>query len=255
MHLPDGFLNNGTAGSLLGAAAAAVVFAASKVRSTFLEKVPVLRAKLATFPDFGSSSAFSIRRQFSERGREKMWRMASIGALIFSAQMVNFPIGGGTSGHVIGGVIAALVAGPLEGLLVLTVVLIVQAMVFGDGGILALGANIFNMGIVGGLGGYAFFRFLSQGKDVKRQFLRNAFVAAWMSVIAAAVAVSLEIAISGTGPLSVVLPAMTLAHIVIGFAEGVITVFILAFLLNRGFSLSALERPASDEMDDYVAKE
>lgn len=255
MHLPDGFLNNGTAGSLLGMVAAAVVFAASKVRSTFLEKVPVLRAKLATFPDFGGSSTFSIRRQLSERGREKIWRMASVGALVFSAQMVNFPIGGGTSGHVIGGVVATLVAGPFEGFLAITAVLTVQAVVFGDGGVLALGANIFNMGIVGALGGYAFFRFLSYGKDVKRQFLRNAFVAAWVSVIAAAVMASLEIALSGTKPLSIVLPAMALTHIVIGCAEGMITALILSLLLNHGFSLAALEKPVAAEIDDYAAKE
>ncbi|MFZ1736187.1 MAG: energy-coupling factor ABC transporter permease, partial [Candidatus Moraniibacteriota bacterium] len=120
MHIPDGFLNNGAAGSLMGAAVAAVAFATRKVRSTFLEKVPVLRTQLATFPGFGRESTLGFRRQLSEGGREKMWRMASLGALVFSTQMINFPIGGGTSGHVLGGVLVALVAGPFEALLVMT---------------------------------------------------------------------------------------------------------------------------------------
>ncbi|QQR77779.1 MAG: energy-coupling factor ABC transporter permease [Candidatus Moraniibacteriota bacterium] len=256
MHIPDGFLNNGAAGSLMGAAVAAVAFAVRKVRSAFLEKVPVLRARLATFPDFGGESALGFRRQLSEGGQEKMWRMASLGALVFSAQMINFPIGDGTSGHMLGGVLVALVAGPFEALLVMTAVLSIQAFVFGDGGVLALGANIFNMGIIGALGGHAFFRFLAKGRNLKLYFLRNVFVAAWVSVIVASIAASIEIAISGTKPLNAVLPAMTLVHTAIGFMEGIVTVGILSVLLRRGFALDVLmEDVSSQEYENENSKE
>ena len=104
--------------------------------------------------------------------------------------MINFPIGGGTSGHLLGGVLAALILGPFEALLVMSAVLIVQAFMFGDGGVLALGVNIFNMGIIGALGGYGIFRIF------RKWFLTSAFVAAWLSVILAATAASLETGIS-----------------------------------------------------------
>lgn len=242
MHIPDGFINNGAAAGLAGATVTAIAFAIRKIRKSFLEKVPVLRARLATFPDFGGGSDVSFQNRLSRLGREKMWRMASVGALIFSLQMVNFPIGGGTSGHLLGGVLAALILGPFEALLVMTILLSTQALLFGDGGVLALGANIFNMGIVSALGGYAFFRFLMNGRMEKDRFLRSAFVAAWVSVIAAAIATSFEIAFSGTKDLSVVLPAMTLTHIVIGFMEGIITILVVSFLAKRGYTLAIFEK-------------
>lgn len=242
MHIPDGFLNNGVAGSLMGAAIGAVAFSLRKVRKSFLEKVPVLKQKLATFPSFDGSSDMSFQSRLSKIGQEKMWRIAATGALIFSAQMVNFPISGGTSGHLLGGVLAALILGPFEALLVMTIILSTQALMFGDGGVFALGANIFNMGIIGALGGYAFFRFLMKGKVERRGFLRSAFAAAWISVIAASVTASFEIALSGTKALSTVLPAMTLTHIVIGCMEGVITASVLFLLMKRGYRLAIFEK-------------
>lgn len=242
MHIPDGFINNGSAASLAGVIAVAVSVAIRKVRKGFLEKVPVLKAKLATFPDFGGGSEVSFQSRLSNMGREKMLRMAAIGSLIFSAQMVNFPINGGTSGHLLGGVLAALILGPFEALLVMMVILSTQVFMFGDGGVLALGANIFNMGIVGALGGYAFFRFLMKGGTNKKAFLKSAFVAAWVSVIVAAIAASFEIAISGTKALSVVLPAMTLTHVAIGFMEGAITVVALSLLTKKGYKLAIFEK-------------
>ena len=220
MHLPDEFINSGAAAGLAGAAAAMVGFAVHKVRQAFMEKLPVLKMRLATFPDFGGESGMSLESRLSKYGREQVWRMAVAGSLIFAAQMVNFPVAAGTSGHLLGGVLAALIVGPFAALIVMAIILSVQALVFGDGGIVALGANIFNMGVVSVLGGYAFFRFLMRGaKDAKKMFLRSAFVAAWVSVIAAAVAASLEMAVSGTESLGSVLPAMTLTHILIGAAD------------------------------------
>lgn len=242
MHIPDGFLNNGTAGSLMATAVAAIGFAFNKVRSGFLEKIPVLKMKLATFPDMGGGSETSLQSKLTKYGKEKIWRMATIGSLIFSSQMVNFPVSGGTSGHLLGGVLAALILGPFEALLVMTAVLSTQAFLFGDGGVLALGANIFNMGIVGVLGGYYYFKFLTKGaKDFKKIFLKSAFVAAWFSVVFAAVTASIEIAFSGTKPLSIVLPAMTLTHIAIGFMEGIITVGVLSILVKNNYKLEILD--------------
>jgi len=238
MHIPDGFLNNGTAGSLMAAAVAAVGFAFNKVRSAFMEKVPVLKLKLATFPDMSGGSETSLQSRLTKYGKEKIWRMATVGSLIFSSQMVNFPVNGGTSGHLLGGVLAALILGPFEALLVMTAVLSTQSFAFGDGGVLALGANIFNMGIVAALGGYYYFKFLTKGaKDLKKVFLKSAFVAAWLSVVFAAISASFEIAFSGTKSLSNVLPAMTLTHVAIGFMEGIITVAILSILIKKNYKL------------------
>ena len=249
MHIPDGFLNNGTAGSLMGAAVVAVGFAIKKVRSAFLEKVPVLKARLATFPDFGGGgSEMSFQNKLTKYGKEKMWKMATIGSLIFSAQMVNFPVSNGTSGHLLGGVLAALILGPFEAILVMAAVLSVQSFAFGDGGVLALGANIFNMAVFGALGGYYYFKFLTKNaKDIKKVFLKSAFVAAWLSVVFAAIATSVEIALSGTKALAVVLPAMTLTHIAIGFMEGVITVVILSILIKKNYKLEIFNKEKAYE--------
>lgn len=248
MHLPDEFINSGAAAGLAGAAAAMVGFAVHKVRQAFMEKLPVLKMRLATFPDFGGESGMSLESRLSKYGREQVWRMAVAGSLIFAAQMVNFPVAAGTSGHLLGGVLAALIVGPFAALIVMAIILSVQALVFGDGGIVALGANIFNMGVVSVLGGYAFFRFLMRGaKDAKKMFLRSAFVAAWVSVIAAAVAASLEMAVSGTESLGSVLPAMTLTHILIGAAEGAITVTVLAVLMRQNFRLASADDYADEK--------
>ena len=248
MHIPDEFINNGALGSTGAAAAVAVAYALQKVRSTFLKRIPVFKARLATFPDFGGGSEMSFQNRLSRYGREKIWRMAAVGALIFSSQMVNFPIGGGTSGHLLGGVLAALIVGPFEALLVMALVLATQALLFGDGGVVALGANIFNMGIVGALGGFYFFTFLAKGAIQKRKgFLKNAFVAAWLSVIAAAVAASLEIAWSGTVPLMTVLPAMFLVHLVIGLMEGAVTISVLGLLMRKNFKMEILNEEKAYE--------
>ena len=243
MHLPDEFLSSGTASGFAGVAALAVGLAVQKVRSAFLKKIPVLKARLATFPDTGSGQGVDSENRLSKLGREKIWRMAAVGALVFSAQMVNFPIGDGTSGHLLGGVLAALILGPLEAFLVMVVVLSTQALVFSDGGILALGANIFNMGIVGAIGGYSYFRFLvKESGNTKKNFWSGAFVAAWFSVVFAAIAASFEIAWSGTKPIATVLPAMTLTHMLIGLSEGVITVMMLVLLHRKKFPLEILRK-------------
>jgi len=238
MHIPDGFLTNGVNTPLLGAAVVAFSVAVKKVYAKLTEKAYVRKLQLATFPPIGEVSS-SVRTQLSQRGQEIVLRMASLGALIFALQMVNFPIASGTSGHLMGGVLAALTLGPAAGLIVMTVVLVVQALIFGDGGIIALGANILNMGIIGTLGGYAIFRFVSPGPSRRtRDLLVGTGIAAWTSVVLAALAVAFELAISGAAPLGEVLLAMGSVHVFIGIGEALLTVAIITLLVRNRYPLA-----------------
>jgi cobalt/nickel transport system permease protein len=167
-------------------------------------------------------------RALDERAVPLMGVMA---AFIFAAQMVNFPVAGGTSGHLLGGVLAAVLLGPWVATLVMTSVIAVQALVFQDGGFVVLGANILDMGIVGTLGGFAIYTTLCRvlgGEDRARY--PAAAVAAWFAVMLGALAMSLQLAASGTSPLVVTLPAMLGVHAVIGIGEALITVAALAFI-------------------------
>lgn len=157
--------------------------------------------------------------------------MGTMAAFIFAAQMFNFQVIGGTSGHLLGGVLAAVLLGPWAGTLVMTCVIAVQALVFQDGGLVVLGANIFNMGVIGTLGGYALYRGLCRvlrGEDRAR--IPAAGIAAWAAVVIASVAMALELAISGTTPLELALPAMLSVHALIGIGEALITMAALAFI-------------------------
>jgi cobalt/nickel transport system permease protein len=167
-------------------------------------------------------------RHLDERAVPLLGVMA---AFIFAAQMFNFPIVGGTSGHLLGGVLAAVLLGPWAATLVMAAVIAVQALVFQDGGLLVMGANIFNMGVIGTLGGYALYRALATafGGETRGR-LPAAAIAAWVAVVAGAVAMALELGISGTVPLQIALPAMVGVHMLIGVGEGAITVAALAFI-------------------------
>ena len=153
-------------------------------------------------------------------------------AFVFAAQMLNFPVAGGTSGHFMGALLAALLLGPLNACLVMAVVLAVQALVFSDGGVTALGTNLFNMGLVGGLGGWLVFAGLRGLLPRSRgAFLAAAGLGAWVSVVLAATACAIELALSGTSPLAIVLPAMAGIHAVIGLGEAIITVTALSTVI------------------------
>jgi cobalt/nickel transport system permease protein len=157
--------------------------------------------------------------------------MGVMAAFIFAAQMFNFQIPGGTSGHLLGGVLAAVLLGPWAGTLVMACVVAVQALVFQDGGLVVLGANIFNMGVIGTLGGYAVYRSLCRllgGEDRAR--IPAAGIAAWLSVVVASAAMAIELALSGTTPLEITLPAMLGVHAVIGIGEALITMAALGFI-------------------------
>jgi cobalt/nickel transport system permease protein len=154
----------------------------------------------------------------------KASRFAAVTALIFAAQMINFPVQDGTSGHLMGGVLAALLLGIPFGILSIALVLTVQCLVFADGGLAVLGANIFNMALVGaGLGG----GLASLFKGRMPSYLGLA-LAAWVSVPLAALFCSFQLAWAGTIPFATVAPAMLGTHALIGLGEAAITVAALA---------------------------
>jgi len=200
MHIPDGFISPPVAAATGVASVAALGIALTRSRDAFgIKHAPIL----------GLTTAF-----------------------IFAAQMINFPVAGGTSGHLLGGTLAAIILGnPGAGTICIATVLIIQAVLFADGGITALGANIFNMAVVGVWVGWSLTQTLQRLFGGYRSRLPLAAgIAAAVSVVVAAIACAIELAISGTAPLGIVLPAMTGVHILIGIGEGLITGGVLAYL-------------------------
>ncbi len=172
----------------------------------------------------------AVRKTKGQLGERQIPLMGIMAAFIFAAQMINFPVAGGTSGHLLGGVLAAIVLGPWAGMLVMACVIGLQGLLFQDGGLVVMGANIFNMGLLPVLIGYGMYRNVAgQSRGVK---LAVAGVAAWVSVMAAALATALELGFSGTSPFAVVLPAMMGVHLLIGIGEAVITMAALAFIMQ-----------------------
>jgi cobalt/nickel transport system permease protein len=173
---------------------------------------------------FVAAAAARVRRRLNERA---VPLMAVLAAFIFAAQMLNFPVAAGTSGHFTGGALAAILLGPWAAVLVMTLVLVIQAFAFGDGGILVLGANVFNMAVVAPFVGYGLYRLSRYVLRAESARFIGAFVAAWVAVVAAASACAAQLAISGTAPLNFVLPAMAGVHALIGVGEGLITALAL----------------------------
>jgi len=172
----------------------------------------------------------AISRTNKSLGEKQIPLMGVMAAFIFAAQMINFPVAGGTSGHLLGGALAAIVLGPWAGMLVMTAVIAVQALLFQDGGLLVMGANILNMGLATAAIGYGLYRAVSgQSKTVK---LAVTGLAAWLSVMAGALLTSLQLWLSGTSQLELVIPAMMGVHALIGLGEALITVFALGFILQ-----------------------
>lgn len=169
----------------------------------------------------------TLREVNKELDERRIPAMGITAAFVFAAQMINFPIAGGTSGHILGGLLTALLLGPLAGVIVMSVVLIVQALVFGDGGISALGANIINMAFIGALVSYWAYRGL---RALFKHELTAIAIAGWLSVVLGAIACALEIALSGTVPLRLALPAMAGIHAIIGIGEALVTVAAIAFV-------------------------
>ncbi len=203
MHIPDGFINLPTSAGF-GAVTAGGVWHALRRAADFLDDRRIPLAGL-------------------------------VAGFVFAVQMVNFPVAAGTSGHLLGGVLASVLVGPWLGSVALTVVLIVQGVFFADGGLSAIGLNVFNMAIVGALGGYVIFRALLRLLPKARSTLITAAgVAAGLSVVLAALAFSLEYALGGEGGASVatVTGAMVGVHVLIGIGEGLITALVVGAILR-----------------------
>ena len=173
---------------------------------------------------------FAISKTNKALGEKQVPLMGVMAAFIFAAQMINFPVAGGTSGHLLGGALAAIVLGPWAGMLVLTAVVAVQALLFQDGGLVVMGANILNMGLVTAAIGYGLYRSVAGRSNTVK--LAAAGIAAWISVIAGALLTSLQLWLSGTSELQVVIPAMLGVHALIGLGEALITVSALAFIFQ-----------------------
>ena len=200
MHIPDGFLDAKTAMASGALAAVGVGAALWQAKRTLpARRVPLL----------GVTAAF-----------------------IFAAQMLNFPVAGGTSGHLVGGVLAAVLVGPGAAMIVMTAVLMVQCFLFADGGVTALGANIFNMGLVNVFVGYAIYRGARRLVNGQRGMILGAAFASWCATVLAAVCCAGQIAWAGKVPWRLVFPAMAGVHMLIGIGEGAITALVLLAIVR-----------------------
>ncbi|KTB47942.1 energy-coupling factor ABC transporter permease [Dehalogenimonas alkenigignens] len=211
MHIPDGFLNMTTVAATgvisAGGISAAVKIAAKKI------------------------------------GEKQVPLMGMLAAFIFAAQMLNFPVAGGTSGHLIGAALCAILIGPWAGIIIMSAVLIAQALIFQDGGLAALGANILNMGIIAVFAAYfANSAAVSIFGDSRQGKLIGAAAAGWSSVMAASLAAAIELAVSGASPLGIVLPAMMGIHALIGIGEGLITILVVSAVMASRADILQLER-------------
>jgi cobalt/nickel transport system permease protein len=225
MHIPDGFIDVKTSAGAAAVAATGVGLSLKRASSTLHER---------QIPLCGLAAAF-----------------------IFAAQMLNFPVAAGTSGHLLGGVLAAVLVGPAAAVICVAVVLTVQAVVFADGGLSALGLNVLNMAIVTALGGYLCFVVLRALLPRTRRGIAFASgVAAGVSVVLASVVFTLEYAVGGTGPASVaaVFAAMAGVHALIGIGEGVITGAVVGAVLAtrpdlvhgaHGLDVASARRPVA----------
>lgn len=189
-----------------------------------------LSVSIACWVITGLTLSLAISRSNRSLGERQIPLMGVMAAFIFAAQMINFPVAGGTSGHLLGGTLAAILLGPWAGMLVMTAVIAVQGLLFQDGGLLVMGANILNMGLITVAIGYGLYRGVSSGSRTLK--LTVAGIAAWLSVMAGALFTSLQLWLSGTSQLQIVIPAMLGIHAIIGIGEALITVAALAFLLQ-----------------------
>ena len=213
MHIPDGFLDGKTAAT---AAAISMVGVGLALRQ--------------------------VRRELSPR-RVPLLGLAA--AFLFAAQMVNFPVAGGTSGHLVGGVLVAALLGPSAAIVVLTAVLIVQCFLFADGGVSALGANLLNMGILGAGGGYLVYRLVSSRmRGLGGQVTGVAF-GGWVSSVLAAIACAGELAWSHTVAWSAGFPMMASVHMLIGLGEGLIGALAFAAIARTRPEIVAERTPVS----------
>ncbi|MDN5375228.1 MAG: cobalt/nickel transport system permease protein [Thermacetogenium sp.] len=198
MHIPDGFLDPKTWGTAWVLGGASIGYAVTKTKERLQER---------QVPFMGVMAAF-----------------------IFAAQMINFPIAMGTSGHLLGAVLAAVTLGPWAASIIMTTILALQAFIFLDGGVTALGANILNLAVIGVFTGYGTYLLIQRAWPNRTGTLVGTFVASWVSVVLASAACAVELAISGMAPFNAVFPAMLGWHVLIGIGEAVITTAVVSYL-------------------------
>ena len=215
MHIPDGFLDLKTA---------------------------VAAGGLAAFGLYAGRITDAVRG--AEQGVRRVSLLGLGAAFVFAAQMINFPVAGGTSGHLIGGVLMAILLGPAAAVTVMTAVVTVQCLMFADGGITALGANLFNMALLAPLGGYFVWALLQRIGSVRENANASAVaagIAGWAGTMLAALSCAGQLALSGMAPWRLVVPAMAGIHALIGLGEGVVTALIVRSVRRRGSLAAELE--------------
>jgi len=194
VHVPDGFLNAGVSVATGVVSAGGIGFSLVRAKESLSDRLAPMAGLVAAF--------------------------------VFAVQMLNFPVAAGTSGHLLGGALACIMVGPCAGTIAVAIVLVVQALLFADGGLTALGTNVLLISIIPGWGGLAIFLGLRKLLPSNRgSVVAASFVAALLSVVIAAFAFVVLYAVGGTGnaPVSTVLAAMLSVHVLVGLGEGLIT--------------------------------
>lgn len=207
MHIPDGFLTATVWAPLWVIAAAAI--------------------------------AYAVKKTNKELGEKQVPLMGVLAAFIFAGQMLNTPVAGGTSGHMLGGVLAAVFLGPWTASIVMASVFIIQALLFQDGGITALGANIVNMGLIGTIIGYLIYTTLDKAMKNRPA---SAAIAGWLSLVLGSAACAIELGLSGTVAVSVALFSMVSVHVVVGLIEAGITFASVSYVQARRPDLLELKK-------------
>jgi cobalt/nickel transport system permease protein len=222
LHIPDGFLDPKTAVAAAVLSAGALGYAVKQTKEVLDDRqVPLM----------GVAAAF-----------------------IFAAQMVNFPVAAGTSGHLIGGTLAAVTFGPWPAVLIMSAVLIIQCFVFQDGGLSALGGNILLMAVIAPLVGYLFYSLLAGAGESRLRVLGSTFLAGWLSTITASFVCALMLAAANMVALKTALVAMVGWHTLIGLGEGLITALVVSYLLKvkpalvRGYQGTLGERQVPEHV-------
>ncbi|MDR1942752.1 MAG: energy-coupling factor ABC transporter permease [Endomicrobium sp.] len=216
MHIPDGFLNNNFAGGLLAGALGMLGYCLNKILKTITVAVGII-ADNVSGANIGSQSF-----GFSENTGKYFQRLTLVALWVFAFQMFNIPVKSATSAHLLGGVFAAILAGPFAGFIIMSFVLIIQSLFFSDGGILALGANILNMAFIGSFLSYYVYKAFS---NKSRHF--GVFVACFFSVMAASLACLIELGLSRSIAFSTAFKNMMSLHFGVSCLETLITIALL----------------------------
>jgi cobalt/nickel transport system permease protein len=210
MHIPDGFLSPPVWGTM------------DVVSACFLAR-----------------SLQQVGRRMEEKSIPLMGVLA---AFVFAAQMVNLPIGGGVSAHFLGGALVGILLGPWSGLTLMTVVLVVQCFLFQDGGLAALGANVFNMGVLGSFTAYGVARALRKfGSASERSLFWSGFISAWLTIVLSSLSCASFLSLSGVVPWSFSVPLIGGVHAILGLLEGLVTGTVLVSIARIRPDL--LDRP------------